>query len=145
MSVPSNTYVVSGPAETKKMEDLLPGILNQLGPESMDRLRDFATSQYGASAGAGAGAADEEEEDDDDVPDLVENFEVRFVCCGPAHDCTPLTHAHRNSPPPHGRRRQRSNVAGFPTFLRPFFAFFVVLCRPRSLSTLTIMKEREAT
>ena len=79
MSVPSNTYVVSGPAETKKMEDLLPGILNQLGPESMDRLRDFATSQYGPGAGAGAGAAEEEEDDDDDVPDLVENFEVR-VC-----------------------------------------------------------------
>ena len=74
MSVPANTYVVSGPAEVKKMEDLLPGILNQLGPESMDRLREFATSQYGG-AGAGGSADEEEEPDDDDVPDLVENFE----------------------------------------------------------------------
>ena len=74
MSVPANTYVVSGPAEVKKMEDLLPGILNQLGPESMDRLREFATSQYGG-AGAGGAADEEEEPDDDDVPDLVENFE----------------------------------------------------------------------
>lgn len=74
MSVPANTYVVSGTAETKKMEELLPGILNQLGPESMDRLREFATNQYGEQ-GAGAGAADEDDDDDDDVPDLVENFE----------------------------------------------------------------------
>jgi len=74
MSVPANTYVVSGPAEVKKMEELLPGILNQLGPESMDRLREFATSQYGG-AGAGGAADEEEEPDDDDVPDLVENFE----------------------------------------------------------------------
>ena len=96
MSVPSNTYVVSGPAETKKMEDLLPGILNQLGPESMDRLRDFATSQYGASAGAGAGAADEEEEDDDDVPDLVENFEVRFCLL---QSCPRFYSAHPHKPP----------------------------------------------
>lgn len=72
MSVPSNTYVVSGNAETKRLEELLPGILNQLGPESMGRLRDIASAQYGAQAGA---AAAEEEEDDDDVPDLVENFE----------------------------------------------------------------------
>ena len=68
-SIPSNTYVVSGTVETKKLEELLPGILNQLGPESMGRLRQYANSMEN-------GQIDEEdEEDDDDVPDLVENFE----------------------------------------------------------------------
>ena len=76
MSVPSNTYVVSGTAETKTLNELLPQILNQLGPESMDRLRDIAQSQYGAGGQMGAsGNAEEEDDDDDDVPDLVENFE----------------------------------------------------------------------
>ena len=82
-STPSNTYVVSGTVEMKQLTDLLPGILNQLGPESMDRLRRYAES-VGAGGGGGApGIAgqtieeeDEDEDDDDDeVPDLVENFE----------------------------------------------------------------------
>lgn len=49
----------------------MPGILNQLGPESMDRLR-----KYAESLGVGAAGADAAEEDEDDeVPELVENFE----------------------------------------------------------------------
>ena len=68
-SIPSNTYVVSGTVETKRLEELLPGILNQLGPESMGRLREYATSTMGN------GAIEEEDDDDDEVPDLVENFE----------------------------------------------------------------------
>ena len=32
-SIAANTYVVSGHAETKKLQDLLPGIINQLGPD----------------------------------------------------------------------------------------------------------------
>ena len=70
-SVPSNTFVISGNSESKQLTELLPGILNQLGPESMDRLRKYAESLGVAGA---AGAADEEEEDDE-VPELVENFE----------------------------------------------------------------------
>jgi nascent polypeptide-associated complex subunit beta len=70
-SIPSNTYVVSGTVETKKLEELLPGILNQLGPESMGRLRDYATSNMGENGPI----EEEDEDDDDDVPDLVENFE----------------------------------------------------------------------
>ena len=31
-SIAANTYVVSGNCETKKLQDLLPGIINQLGP-----------------------------------------------------------------------------------------------------------------
>lgn len=69
-SIPSNTYVVSGTVETKRLEDLLPGILNQLGPESMGRLREYA-----ASSMENGQIEEDDEEDDDDVPDLVENFE----------------------------------------------------------------------
>ncbi|CAN0078870.1 unnamed protein product [Ascophyllum nodosum] len=66
-SVGANTYVVSGQSETKKLQDLLPGIINELGSENLANLKEIAGS-YG---GAEAATAD----DDDDVPDLVENFE----------------------------------------------------------------------
>ena len=71
-SLQSNTYVVSGNCETKAFQDLLPGILSQMGPESMEALRAMMSSM-GAdpAAAAAAGGAD----DDDDIPDLVENFE----------------------------------------------------------------------
>ena len=90
-SINCNTFQVSGKTETKPMTDYLPDILNQLGPESMDRLRKYAESLNvgGAGAGAGAGAGmgmpaaaaggaipeGEEDSDDDDVPELVDNFD----------------------------------------------------------------------
>jgi len=69
-----NVFVVSGNAETKPMTDLLPGILEQLGPESIDRLRKIA-EQMGAMGGAGPSGAGVENDDDDEVPTLVESFE----------------------------------------------------------------------
>jgi nascent polypeptide-associated complex subunit beta len=83
-SIPCNTFQVTGKAETKPMTDLLPDILNQLGPESMERLRAYAASLQGASGAAAAAApagqepiAEEgEDSDDDEIPDLVdENFD----------------------------------------------------------------------
>eukprot|EP00243_Klebsormidium_subtile_P004616 TRINITY_DN18768_c0_g1_i1.p1 TRINITY_DN18768_c0_g1~~TRINITY_DN18768_c0_g1_i1.p1 ORF type:complete len:154 (-),score=51.39 TRINITY_DN18768_c0_g1_i1:307-768(-) len=73
-SIAANTYVVSGTSQTKKLQDLLPGIINQLGPDNLANLKKLA-SQYQGQAGA-ADAADDDD-DDDDVPDLVEgeNFE----------------------------------------------------------------------
>jgi len=71
-SIPCNTYVVSGNAETKQLTDLLPGIMTQLGPESIDRLRQYAAAMGAANGGAIPEGA---EDDDDDVPELVENFE----------------------------------------------------------------------
>lgn len=59
----------------------MPGILNQLGPDSLASLRKLAESyqaiqqQGGGRTGAG-GAAGGGDEDDDDVPDLVESFDV---------------------------------------------------------------------
>ena len=74
-SVPSNTYVISGPSENRRIEELIPGILSQLGPESMEYLRSYADMMKAATSGAGMDAVEEGEEEDDEVPDLVENFE----------------------------------------------------------------------
>ena len=70
-SIQSNTYVVSGNGQTKQLQDLLPGIINQLGPDNLASLRQLAES-YSAAAGAAAGAQGDDEEE---IPDLVENFE----------------------------------------------------------------------
>lgn len=65
----------------------MPGIINQLGPDSLASLRKLAES-YQAMQGAnrmggiggpgigGPGAVKSAADDDDEVPDLVENFEV---------------------------------------------------------------------
>eukprot|EP00602_Paraphysomonas_sp_CaronLab_P006219 CAMPEP_0185023936 /NCGR_PEP_ID=MMETSP1103-20130426/6651_1 /TAXON_ID=36769 /ORGANISM="Paraphysomonas bandaiensis, Strain Caron Lab Isolate" /LENGTH=162 /DNA_ID=CAMNT_0027556737 /DNA_START=54 /DNA_END=542 /DNA_ORIENTATION=+ len=72
-SLQSNTYVVSGNAETKPLQDLLPGILSQMGQESMNNLRQIMEAMGGADAAAGAPA--DGNQSDEDIPDLVENFE----------------------------------------------------------------------
>ncbi len=62
----------------KRLEELLPGILTQLGPESMDYLRSYAEAMGAKVPKAGGGVetiAEGDEEDEDEVPDLVENFE----------------------------------------------------------------------
>jgi len=74
-SIPSNTFVVTGQGETKQLQELLPGILHQLGPESMERLRTYAQQMQGAGAGGASIPEGEEDDDDDEVPQLVENFE----------------------------------------------------------------------
>ena len=50
------------------LTELVPGILSQLGPESVNQLRKL-TEQLGLQAGNGAA------NDDDDVPELVESFD----------------------------------------------------------------------
>jgi nascent polypeptide-associated complex subunit beta len=67
-SIPANTYVVSGPSETKALQDLLPNIVSQLGMNDIAALQNMAQGAGGTS-GIPEG---NEEEDDDDVPDLVE-------------------------------------------------------------------------
>ena len=70
--------------QTKELTELVPGILNQLGPDSLANLRRLAESYQTmtarqAAAAAAAGGASEKKEgevgDDDEIPDLVENFE----------------------------------------------------------------------
>merc|ERR1712085_113457 len=63
-SVSSNTFVVTGHAENKRLEELLPGIISQLGPDNLANLKRIAE---GYAAG-GAGAKDSVE--DEDIPDI---------------------------------------------------------------------------
>mmetsp|Transcript_5733 Transcript_5733/g.14688 ORF Transcript_5733/g.14688 Transcript_5733/m.14688 type:complete len:149 (+) Transcript_5733:173-619(+) len=69
-SIQANTYVVSGPSQTKKLQELLPTIFNQLGTDNLQNLKQLAEQAGGAAPGG-------DDDDDDDVPDLVEgeNFE----------------------------------------------------------------------
>merc|ERR1711966_599896 len=64
-SIAANTYVIIGVAETKKLQDLFPGILNQVDKSVLPSLKKIA-SQYTQE--------DEDDDDDDEIPDLVENF-----------------------------------------------------------------------
>merc|ERR1711874_67420 len=76
-SLAANTFAVTGHAENKQITEMLPGILNQLGAESLTHLKRLASNVSGGQGMAGmegaGGAMDEEE--DDEVPDLVENFD----------------------------------------------------------------------
>merc|ERR1711988_455330 len=69
-SIAANTYAIIGHAETKKLQDLFPGILNQVDKSVLPSLKKIA-EQYSQ----GGEAADDLDDDDDEVPDLVENFE----------------------------------------------------------------------
>ncbi|KAM4527603.1 transcription factor BTF3 isoform 1-T2 [Odontesthes bonariensis] len=78
-SLAANTFTITGHAETKQLTEMLPGILNQLGADSLTSLRRLAEAlpkqgQYPQAADGKAPIATVEEEDDD-VPDLVENFD----------------------------------------------------------------------
>ncbi|KAH8661915.1 nascent polypeptide-associated complex subunit beta, partial [Xylariales sp. PMI_506] len=70
-AVPSNTFAIYGAGEDKELTELVPGILNQLGPDSLASLRKLAESYQNLSK------ENNKEGDDDDIPDLVagENFE----------------------------------------------------------------------
>jgi len=71
-SLAANTFAVTGHAENKQITEMLPGILNQLGAESLTHLKRLASNVTG---GAGLGDVAGGEDDDDEVPDLVENFD----------------------------------------------------------------------
>ncbi|KAL3904404.1 MAG: hypothetical protein SGPRY_011295 [Prymnesium sp.] len=73
-SIAANTYVVSGHAESKKLQDLLPGIINQLGPDNLANLKKLAET-YQGSGGPPPPGTGGDDDDDEDVPDLVDNFE----------------------------------------------------------------------
>ncbi|XP_071687359.1 nascent polypeptide-associated complex subunit beta-like [Rutidosis leptorrhynchoides] len=71
-SIAANTWVVSDAPQTKKLQDILRSILNQLGPDNLDNLRKLA-EQFQKQTPASATVQD----DDDEVPELVagETFE----------------------------------------------------------------------
>ena len=63
-SVRDNLFVISGPNEVKPLRDLMPGIINQLGPQNLEFLKEFVQQTT-------------QETKEDEIPDLVEgeNFE----------------------------------------------------------------------
>ena len=83
-SLAANTFAVTGHGENKQITDLLPGILNQLGAESLTHLKKLASNVPSADGTDGALGAGNDADDDDDVPDLVENFDE---CCKTEAKC----------------------------------------------------------
>jgi len=67
-AINANMYVISGHAENKQLQELLPGIINQLGTDNLMNLKRIAESYNAGKAATTEGA-------DDDVPDIDENFE----------------------------------------------------------------------
>ena len=55
------------------LSDLLPGIINQLGPDNIDHLKQLADNLSNSNKSTSMG--EEHDDGDEDVPDLVENFE----------------------------------------------------------------------
>ena len=65
-SVPANTFSITGNSENKQITEMLPGILNQLGAESLTHLKKLAnnvTSQFKVN------------DDEDDIPELIGDFD----------------------------------------------------------------------
>jgi nascent polypeptide-associated complex subunit beta len=80
-AISANTFAIYGTGHVKELTELVPGILNQLGPDSLASLRKLAESYQAIQQGQqkppeAGGAAEDDDDDDDDVPDLVENFDV---------------------------------------------------------------------
>merc|ERR1712203_22839 len=69
-SLAANTFAITGQAEVKPLTEMLPGILNQLGPDGLQSLRRIAEQMPSMAKADGGGF-----NDDDDVPDLIENFD----------------------------------------------------------------------
>ena len=67
----ANTFAIHGRSTEKELAELIPSILNQLGPDSMAALKKLAES-FKQAQGEDAAAAGE---DDDEIPDLVESFD----------------------------------------------------------------------
>merc|ERR1719420_2159597 len=73
-SLAANTFAVTGHADNKQITELLPGILNQLGPESLTHLKKLASNVTSSAAAAGGDDDDDKaggnesgnDEDDDD-------------------------------------------------------------------------------
>ncbi|CAG8511850.1 transcription factor BTF3 4 [Rhizophagus irregularis] len=74
-SIHANTFAIYGQGEDKELTELVPGILNQLGPDSLASLRKLAESYQQLNLDSQR-VQSENTGDDDDIPELVENFEA---------------------------------------------------------------------
>jgi len=85
--ITSNCYVLTGLGENKSVQELLPGILTQMGPSGLKALTDSLVKGKGslpkgmeglaaaaqAAAGGGADEAAGAKGDDEDMPDMDDN------------------------------------------------------------------------
>ncbi|CAF0839520.1 unnamed protein product [Adineta ricciae] len=77
-SLGSNTYAISGPSDTKSLQDMLPTIMSQMGMSTVDPglASEFSRRKGGENeTGDGQAGTTNEQEGDDEVPNLVENFD----------------------------------------------------------------------
>ncbi|KAJ1170165.1 hypothetical protein NDU88_002046 [Pleurodeles waltl] len=74
-SLSANTFAITGHAEPKQITEMLPGILSQLGADSLSSLRKLAETFPRQAPDSKTSKAEDIDEEDDDVPDLVENFD----------------------------------------------------------------------
>lgn len=72
----ANTFAIYGTGHVKELTELVPGILNQLGPDSLASLRKLAESYQAIQQSQQRPPNAAAEDDDEDVPDLVDNFDV---------------------------------------------------------------------
>jgi len=82
-SLGSNTFAISGPSDTKSLQDMLPTIMSQMGMTTESLVGEAGRRKAGSHSdqqhtGDGQmGTINEQAgaEGDDEVPDLVENFD----------------------------------------------------------------------
>lgn len=70
----SSIYLCVVDNMSAELSDLLPGIMNQLGPDNIDHLKQLANNLSNSNNNTSMGEI-HDNADEDDVPDLVENFE----------------------------------------------------------------------
>lgn len=68
-SLAANSFVIAGTPEKKTLNDLMPGVLTQLGKDNLGLLKSYF-EQIQTQAAAAQGATG-----DDEIPDLDANFE----------------------------------------------------------------------
>ncbi|XP_054367678.1 transcription factor BTF3 homolog 4-like [Mirounga angustirostris] len=74
-SLSANTFAITGHAEAKLITETLPGILSELGADSLTSLRKLAEPFPWQVLESKAPKPEDTDEEDDDVPYLVENFD----------------------------------------------------------------------
>ncbi|XP_045550492.1 transcription factor BTF3 homolog 4 isoform X1 [Salmo salar] len=76
-SLSANTFAITGHAENKQLTEMLPGILSQLGADSLTSLRKLAERfpRQVLDNKSMSISKPEDIEEEDHVPDLVENFD----------------------------------------------------------------------
>ncbi|CAG8596070.1 16769_t:CDS:2 [Funneliformis caledonium] len=80
-SVHANTFAIYGQGEDKELTELVPGILNQLGPDSLASLRKLAESYQQFNLDSQR-VQSENTADDDDIPELEDDVPAEASASG---------------------------------------------------------------